>query len=109
MTQRLRTNPTELDVYVTYVARAIGLPPAQVEKDFWITELVRAVAEWSARTRVPVIWKGGTTLSKVFNLIQRFSELCRHRHNSDYSARRVMPHGCQERCASHDSGIIRAA
>jgi len=74
MTQRLRTNPTELDVYVTYVARAIGLPPAQVEKDFWITELVRAVAEWSARTRVPVIWKGGTTLSKVFNLIQRFSE-----------------------------------
>ena len=50
--------------------RARGLRPAIIEKDYYVTEALRIVA--SARDKV--IFKGGTSLAKGWNLIQRFSE-----------------------------------
>ena len=47
---------------------------AHVEKDFWVTEVLRGVARCSADTGVSAVFKGGTSLSKAFGLIQRFSE-----------------------------------
>lgn len=48
-----------------------GLPEIFVEKDYWITEVLRRI-----QTSLPerVIFKGGTSLSKGWNLIERFSE-----------------------------------
>jgi hypothetical protein len=71
---RLRESPDELDVYVTRIAEATGIPPAHVEKDFWLTEVLRAVAQHSDSSGCTVVFKGGTSLSKAHKLIQRFSE-----------------------------------
>ena len=50
--------------------RARGLRPAIIEKDYYVTEALRAIAA----KRDKVIFKGGTSLAKGWNLIQRFSE-----------------------------------
>ena len=50
---------------------ARGLREAIIEKDYYVTEALRII-EQAAGTRV--IFKGGTSLSKGWNLIQRFSE-----------------------------------
>jgi len=51
--------------------QAQGLRPAIIEKDYYVTEVLRIVA---ATAGDKVIFKGGTSLSKGWNLIQRFSE-----------------------------------
>lgn len=48
-----------------------GLRPALIEKDYYVTEALRVVASFQGER---VIFKGGTSLSKGWNLIQRFSE-----------------------------------
>src|SRR5208283_1247846 len=48
-----------------------GLRPAIIEKDYYVTEALRIIA---ATAGEQVILKGGTSLSKGWNLIQRFSE-----------------------------------
>jgi hypothetical protein len=48
-----------------------GLRPAVIEKDYYVTEALRIVA---ATTGDKAIFKGGTSLSKGWNLIERFSE-----------------------------------
>ncbi len=50
-----------------------GLLPALVLKDYWVTRVLRAVAEDPAQ-RGRVLFKGGTSLSKGWRLIHRFSE-----------------------------------
>jgi hypothetical protein len=49
----------------------LGLTETLIEKDYYVTEALRIVA-----TQYPeaIIFKGGTSLSKAWNLIQRFSE-----------------------------------
>lgn len=51
--------------------RSRGLREAIIEKDYYVTETLRII-EQAAGARV--IFKGGTSLSKGWNLIQRFSE-----------------------------------
>ena len=51
--------------------RERGLRPAVIEKDYYVTEALRMVA---ATAPDKIIFKGGTSLSKGWNLIQRFSE-----------------------------------
>jgi hypothetical protein len=50
--------------------RGRGLRPAIVEKDYYATETLRIAARAGDR----VVFKGGTSLAKGWNLIQRFSE-----------------------------------
>jgi hypothetical protein len=51
--------------------RPRGLREAVIEKDYYVTEALRIIA---AAAGDQVIFKGGTSLSKGWNLIQRFSE-----------------------------------
>jgi hypothetical protein len=48
-----------------------GLRPAVIEKDYYVTEALRIIADTAGEK---VIFKGGTSLSKGWNLIERFSE-----------------------------------
>jgi predicted nucleotidyltransferase component of viral defense system len=51
----------------------LTLPAASIEKDFWVSFTLRALfslPNW----RDNLTFKGGTSLSKAWNLIQRFSE-----------------------------------
>jgi hypothetical protein len=52
------------------VARDQGLSPGLVEKDYWVTHTLWALHQGS----LEVWFKGGTSLSKGFGLIRRFSE-----------------------------------
>ena len=50
-----------------------GMSPAVVEKDFWVCWVLKQLfAEPGLKDRM--VFKGGTSLSKVFGLIDRFSE-----------------------------------
>ena len=51
--------------------RSQGLRPAIIEKDYYVTEALRIIA---AMAGDKIIFKGGTSLSKGWNPIQRFSE-----------------------------------
>jgi hypothetical protein len=51
--------------------RSRGLRPALIEKDYHVTEALRLIVACAGDK---VIFKGGTSLSKGWNLIQRFSE-----------------------------------
>lgn len=52
------------------VARENGLSAGLVEKDYWVTHTLWALHQ----TGLEIWFKGGTSLSKGFGLIQRFSE-----------------------------------
>jgi hypothetical protein len=47
--------------------------PAIIEKDFWVCWALRRIYD-VLRFRPKLIFKGGTSLSKVYNAIERFSE-----------------------------------
>src|SRR5271168_3400451 len=51
--------------------RSRGLREAIIEKDYFVSETLRIIASEAGSK---VIFKGGTSLSKGWNLIQRFSE-----------------------------------
>ena len=50
-----------------------GTTPAVVEKDFWVTWVLYRLFREPNLARL-LMFKGGTSLSKVYNLIERFSE-----------------------------------
>lgn len=54
-------------------ASRIGLPPALVEKDFWVCWTLKQIFSIDD-LKGKVLFKGGTSLSKIFNVIRRFSE-----------------------------------
>ena len=50
----------------------LGLPPQAIEKDLWVTTILQIV--FTLPFSDSLIFKGGTSLSKVWHLIERFSE-----------------------------------
>ena len=57
-------------IHRTYAAT--GLSPQIIEKDWWITAVLRAL--FTLPYAKNLSFKGGTSLSKCYNLIERFSE-----------------------------------
>ena len=49
-----------------------GLPKQAIEKDLWVTTILQIV--FSLPCAENLVFKGGTSLSKVWGLINRFSE-----------------------------------
>jgi len=72
--ERLVEDPDGVAALAAQVATQIDVPVEHVEKDFWVTEVLRGVVDAANAPHVPVIFKGGTSLSKGFSIIQRFSE-----------------------------------
>ena len=56
----------------TQIGVRTNLPPQAVEKDAWVTLILRMI--FTSELASHLIFKGGTSLSKAFNLIERFSE-----------------------------------
>ena len=65
------SDPKKIERIAT-VAKNMRLPEASVEKDWWVTAVLRAV--FSLPYAEHLSFKGGTSLSKCWNLIARFSE-----------------------------------
>src|ERR1700690_153091 len=55
-------------------ARRIGTPAQNVEKDFWVCWTLDALFNGLAAGGPRLLFKGGTSLSKAYGLISRFSE-----------------------------------
>ncbi|MDE0662185.1 MAG: nucleotidyl transferase AbiEii/AbiGii toxin family protein [Gammaproteobacteria bacterium] len=63
------------DTYLELIQAAanhIGIPAAHVEKDYWVTRVLKRLHE--SDHIETVVFKGGTSLSKAHHLIERFSE-----------------------------------
>ena len=63
----------EQALIINEAAARLGLVPLIVEKDFWVCWTLARLFEADA-VAPHVVFKGGTSLSKVFDAIQRFSE-----------------------------------
>ena len=80
MTDRLIHDPdavaalAALAALAARVADETGLPAVQVEKDFWVNQVLRGVTRAASALDREVVFKGGTSLSKAYGLIERFSE-----------------------------------
>lgn len=66
----------ELEEILSYAAQQhpSGLGASFLEKDLWVTEILRLLFNESLLGNYSVAFKGGTALSKCWNLIERFSE-----------------------------------
>lgn len=58
--------------YIDEAAARRGLSPVIVEKDFWVCWLLSIL--FTSSFRDAIVFKGGTSLSKAFGVINRFSE-----------------------------------
>jgi hypothetical protein len=68
----LKISDRRKKILITQVANDLGLPPYAIEKDWWVTLALRAIFDLPIGKHL--VFKGGTSLSKVWQLIERFSE-----------------------------------
>lgn len=68
----LHENNEAFSEAVQFTAERIRLPQIYVEKDYWITKALKYLSE--SMHVDEVVFKGGTSLSKAYRLIDRFSE-----------------------------------
>jgi predicted nucleotidyltransferase component of viral defense system len=62
----------ERRLYIEQAAIRRNLSPVLLEKDFWVSWLLGILFE--SEFAGSLVFKGGTSLSKVFGVIERFSE-----------------------------------
>ena len=66
----LHSNRELFEQTVLRTADAAGIAASIIEKDYYVTEFLRKLASYQP----DIVFKGGTSLSKCYKLIQRFSE-----------------------------------
>jgi len=84
----------ERATYFTEAAARLGLPPHVVEKDFWVCWTLKRLFTLEGISDT-LLFKGGTSLSKVHRLIRRFSEdidVSIHRDKLGFSGERDPMH-----------------
>jgi Nucleotidyl transferase AbiEii toxin, Type IV TA system len=69
----IRFSEDERRTYCNEAQAVLGLPPASVEKDFWVCWTLRELFDLP-EIGSHLTFKGGTSLSKAWKLINRFSE-----------------------------------
>ena len=62
---------TQLELF-NNLSRQTGFPPFAIEKDAWVTLALRML--FNSELKDKIVFKGGTSLSKCYNLINRLSE-----------------------------------
>lgn len=67
----LHNDKAKFKELVSLTADYFGLRDYQVEKDYFVSVLLR---ELSRRNQIQIVFKGGTSLSKSYQVIERFSE-----------------------------------
>ena len=68
----LNLAPAARTSFFVKAAEGTTLPPQAIEKDWWVTKVLQAIRSLDYRDSVQ--FKGGTSLSKGWSLISRFSE-----------------------------------
>lgn len=73
MDKVVRLPAAERNALFSESAARLGTTPAVIEKDFWVTWVLARVFAQPELARL-LMFKGGTSLSKAYRLIERFSE-----------------------------------
>lgn len=63
----------ELELIIQNTADKMNISAAIIEKDLWVCVILKYLFS-SFKYKDYIVFKGGTSLSKVFKLIERFSE-----------------------------------
>ncbi|MEO6721932.1 MAG: nucleotidyl transferase AbiEii/AbiGii toxin family protein [Ferruginibacter sp.] len=71
-TEWLKISPERRIEILNQASNNTGLPAIAIEKDWWVTVALRA--SFALGYSQHIVFKGGTSLSKGWNLIERFSE-----------------------------------
>lgn len=72
MNNYFQLSKEQQQIVLTQAANKTGLPVQAVEKDLWVTVLLQIV--FTLPIAKHLVFKGGTSLSKVWKVIKRFSE-----------------------------------
>ena len=72
MNNYIQLTDTQKQIVLTQCKNNLGLPEQAVEKDYWVTVMLQLIFDSELSNHI--IFKGGTSLSKNGNLIERFSE-----------------------------------
>lgn len=72
MNNYFQLSKEQQQIVLAQAANKTGLPIQAVEKDLWVTVALQIV--FSLPIANHLVFKGGTSLSKVWKLIRRFSE-----------------------------------
>ena len=68
-----RLSPVERRDIFSEAASQLGIRPTIIEKDFWVCLVLKTLFVDSPFANA-LVFKGGTSLSKVYRVIERFSE-----------------------------------
>ena len=69
---KLHENKTLFQQAVQFTADQMKIPAIYVEKDYWLTYALFTI--FNSAIGRDIVFKGGTALSKCYNMIERFSE-----------------------------------
>jgi hypothetical protein len=69
--QRRFRDSAQFGPTVDAAAERLNISPTAVEKDYWVSEVLRVLVEHHA---ADFVFKGGTSLSKACRIVERFSE-----------------------------------
>ena len=69
---RLHQNKTLFRQALQFTSDQMQIPSIYIEKDYWVTFALHSI--FKSPIGSDTVFKGGTALSKCFNLIDRFSE-----------------------------------
>ena len=72
MNNYIQLTDTQKQIVLTQCKNKLGLPEQTVEKDYWVTVMLQLFFDSELSNHI--IFKGGTSLSKNGNMIERFSE-----------------------------------
>lgn len=73
MVKLLELSNEELELVIQNTADKLNMSKAIIEKDLWVCMILKYLFK-DFKYRDILVFKGGTSLSKVYNLIERFSE-----------------------------------
>ncbi len=69
---KLHLDPENFKLAIASTSEALGIKDLFIEKDYWVTYVLKQLALSDFKDHV--VFKGGTSLSKAYNLVNRFSE-----------------------------------
>jgi len=67
-----KLKPKEKQSVFEQIGTGLNIHPASVEKDWWVTQTLALIQEMEVADQI--LFKGGTSLSKAWNIIERFLE-----------------------------------
>ena len=68
---KLHNDREQFSNAIQVTSQELGMAPEFVEKDYWICHILQNLSRHPQNERI--VWKGGTSLSKAYGLIKRFS------------------------------------